>query len=573
MPQAASRAPSLPLFQPGGLVREQARVTPEGLAPPTFQDVYTLDEQPLGEGRYSRVFSATHRTTGARRAIKTAYRRGENCTADVGMLCPGRLARHEADILKTLDHPNVIRLYEVYEEADAVHLVLELCEGGDVLERILVSKGRLTEHEISHLFVQMLFATTHLHSRGVIHRDLKPEHFLFTRREPDREPNPPRTAAMKVIDFGLSHADGQKFVPLGGTPQFMPPEILHASKAVQQSVPKRDTAEGMDMWALGVVLHAMLVGHYPSPHLNDASQAAYFAKSAWASTSKECLDLLGKMLRQRPEDRPTSATALQHPWAQTALAARGLPSDGLVAALPAAIKAYYAAPGLQRIVLLAVAHETDDFDYYGLRLLFQMLTQSGKYKLTLEALSGIAGRGGLWSKVAASLAEASGGARPIYRSGGGPETVADWKDFLAAALLAGPKAGGGSPAPAADAGLPPVSEGAVWRAFDALSLSSGEVTGASLRRLLEYAPSGPLTDNPRGTPPPPGQYARPEALDGLVQELFPRGGPMTRSEMMPVLAGEIKPAGRPTGGGGGFDLLACFKCGKTRDDEPADTRL
>lgn len=542
-------APAPPLAQPGAYVREQARVAAEGQPPPKFSDLYSLDEQPLGEGRYSRVYAATHRGTGARRAVKTAIRRGPNTKiVDIGMECPGRLARHEADILKGLDHPNVIRVYEVYEEADAVHLVLELCEGSDVLERILVTNGRLPEHEISLLFVQMLFAVSHLHSRGVVHRDLKPEHFLFTRREPELLPGPPKQAALKVIDFGLSHDADAAFVPLGGTPQFMPPEVI------QGRAPNQDVADRVDMWALGVVLHAMLVGHYPSPHLTDKSQTQYFAKSAWSACSKQVLDLLGQMLRQASANRPTSAAALQHPWAQAAIAARGLPSDDLVAALPAAIKAYYSAPGLQKLALMATAHDLDDFDYYGLRVLFQMLLQSGDAKLTQKSLQAIADRAGPWSHVAAALAGGSAEHSRVCGSGAA-DVACDWTDLLAAAALAGGKA--------SKDGLPKLNEDACWRAFDVLSLSSGEISGGSLRRLLAYQPTGPIEKPDEGGRA--GEYAPPEALDRLVRELFPRSEIVPRAQFVPMLLGEFKPQRQ----GDGASLLSCFRCPRAKADDPA----
>jgi len=586
-----------PLFQPGGYVREQVHVTADGEPVPRFSDVYTLDEQPLGEGRYSRVYAATHRGTGARRAVKTAMRRGPNTKiVDLGMECPGRLARHEADILKGLDHPNVIRLYEVYEEAEAVHLVLELCEGSDVLERILVSKGRLPEHEIGQLFVQMLYAVWHLHCRGVVHRDLKPEHFLFTRREPDREPNPPKFSSLKVIDFGLSHLAGANFVPLGGTPQFMPPEIINGQ------APSQELSDRVDMWALGVVLHAMLVGHYPSPHLTDKTQAQYFAKSAWSSISKECLDLLGQLLRQAPANRPTVAQALQHPWAQNAATARGLPNDAMVARIPSAVRAYSAAPALQKLALIATAHDLDDFDYYGLRLIFQALLVSSEGKLTKQALRAIADRDGPWSKVASALAQGSSDVSPsgpISASGGGSEIAFDWKELLAAAALGGaPEAakaapgskngsGAGASGGGAAGGLPRLNEDAVWRAFDLLSLSTGEISGATLRRLLAYKPPGPkgglgirqeaaedkdsgLYDRLYDQRPEiaqseaefeaaAGALAGPEALERAVWEYFPRTEAVPRSQFLAVVTGEVKPQQRSAAGGGG-GLLACFKC-------------
>mmetsp|Transcript_73320 Transcript_73320/g.238640 ORF Transcript_73320/g.238640 Transcript_73320/m.238640 type:complete len:578 (+) Transcript_73320:144-1877(+) len=550
-----------PLFQPGGFVREQARLGLDGTPGPKFADVYELDSKPLGEGRYSEVYAATNRITGARRAVKTARRRSASSTKIVehGMECPGRLARHEADILKRMDHPNVIKLFEIYEEEDAVHLVLELCEGSDVLERILVSKGRLPEHEISLLFVQMLFATWHLHSRGVVHRDLKPEHFLFTRREPDRDPLPPRNASLKVIDFGLSHLAHANFVPLGGTPQFMPPEIINGM------APSQAVADRVDMWALGVVMHAMLVGHYPSPHLTDKMQTQYFAKSAWSTTSKECLDLLGSMLRQNPDSRPTVAKALQHPWVKNAISARGLPSDGLVSSLPAAIKSYAATPGLQKLVLLATAKDSDDFDYYGLRMIFQALLSNGGGGLTKEAMQAIAERDGPWSKIAGAIAQSS---IRFGASGAGDDNALDWTEFMASALLM--TASGAAKAAPISPDLPPLKEDVVWRSFDLLSLSSGEITGITLKRLLAFCPPGPKgglglpeeeaqkMNDEEDFERARGALAPPEALDRLIVELYPETGCVRKSECMALLRGEAKPPPKSSGGG----VFACFKCGK-----------
>mmetsp|Transcript_64753 Transcript_64753/g.162952 ORF Transcript_64753/g.162952 Transcript_64753/m.162952 type:complete len:574 (-) Transcript_64753:107-1828(-) len=570
MPKAqAKKQPAKPFCQPGGCIREQAHVFPDG-QPPKFKDLYELDKDPLGEGRYSRVYAATHKVTRARRAVKTAMRRGQNTIADVGMECPGRLARHEADIIKSLDHPNVIRLYEVYEEEEAVHLVLELCEGSDVLERIVVSKGRLTEHEISLLFIQMLYSVWHLHSRGVIHRDLKPEHFLFTRKEKTPEYHPPRLAALKVIDFGLSHLAGANFVPLGGTPQFMPPEIINGQ------VPDSGAADRVDMWALGVVLHAMLVGHYPSPHLKDETQAQYFSKSAWSSTSRGCLDLLGQLLRQKGASRPTVFEALQHPWAQAAHKARGEPSPGLVQSLPHALEAYSKSPGLRKLAMCAVAHELDDYDFYSFRVLHQVLLLNGSRGcLNKKELDELEKKNPELKKVVSTLSAGHGD--PVSASGAGPDAVYDWTEILAAGAIIG----------TSEAVLEPdkakVKLDMAWSAFDLLSLSSEEITADTLRRLMAYKAPGPrggfgLKEAERerqndeegakeaeAAAVAAGQdaLAAPEEFDKLVEEYFPKEKAIPWPEFWAIMTGKLEPEPK------GLGRLCCWsrkKCKEPTDD-------
>jgi len=530
-----------PLYEAGAYIREHARVAKTLNKPvPKFSDLYTRDEKPLGEGRYSSVYCAMHKETKARRAVKTAFRRGPRTKiVDLGMECPGRLARHEADILKSLDHPNVVRIYEIFEEEEAVHLVLELCEGSDVLERILATKGRLPEEEIGFLFIQMLFATWHLHSRGVIHRDLKPEHFLFTRHEPDRAPHPPRQASLKVIDFGLSHRATAAFVPLGGTPQFMAPEIINGR------APEKEVADRVDMWALGVVLHAMLVGHYPSPHLTDASQKQYFAKPSWSAISANCLDLLGLMLRQGAADRPTAESALKHPWAVKMISMRGNIDNDLVGALPPFVRSYALAPGLQRLSLVVTSHDLDDFDYFNLRCVFQNMLSRAEGVLNTAGLQKNVQAGGVESKIAAEFLKSM---KPLGAAGGDGTTILDWTEFLAVAAHMGfSKAHTTSlPKLAADCGP-------AFRAFELLAQSSSEISGSSLYTMFLPAPPEPEAGPEAPVPVGPDIAV----YDDLVEELFPKG--CSWQDFQVLLQGEAKP--RKAG---------CFPCfgGGSRRPKP-----
>lgn len=513
------------LREPGSLVRFR------GGDGKTLRDAYKVDAAPLGEGRYSRVFGATHRSTGARRAVKTADRQGPLTRyVDLGMECPGRLAGHEAEILRRLDHPNVIRIYEVYEEKEAVHLVLELCEGGDVLERILVSNGRLPEREIAALFTQMLFAVWHLHSAGVVHRDLKPEHFLFTRRESEREPLPPVEAGMKLIDFGLSHKAGIMFTPEGGTPQFMSPESKTGSGS-------KDFADRIDMWALGVVLHAMLVGHYPSPHLTDATQTQYFARPAWSGVSPDGLDMLGHLLRQGASARPSASQALKHPWCAAAIASRVSVPEPLLARVPISVQTFGMAPALRRLALHAVAREVADFEINQIRKVLQLLELRCEGPLTRSALLSAAGTEG-------TVGEA---ATVIYRSfdalvgsdvGAGPRFI--WTELVALMLCNAPVADStergptqppvSQPSASSTPGIFPLSENACWRAFDLLSQGTGTVTSPLLAEFIPHHRGLGSVDAVNG-----------DAMDALITEVFP-SGQMAYSDFLKLLRGDFQQA-------------------------------
>lgn len=105
--------------------------------------------------------------------------------------------RREVKILKALSgHKNIIKFYDAFEDENNVYIAMELCEGGELLDRILSRGGRYTEQDAKTIVVQILSVVAYCHLQGVSHRDLKPENFLFTSRDED--------APMRIIDFGLS---------------------------------------------------------------------------------------------------------------------------------------------------------------------------------------------------------------------------------------------------------------------------------------------------------------------------------------------------------------------------------
>lgn len=171
-----------------------------------------------------------HRETGEWYAIKSIRK------AKVSKI---EVLKREIDILKEVRHPNIIRLMEVYEDERYLHLITELCTGGELFDRIIAktqsSEGHFSEHDAAKLVWDIIDAIRYCHSLGIVHRDLKPENFLFM--------TPADDAPIKIIDFGLSrHDDVVRGIMKTkvGTPYYVAPEVL-----------RREYTNSCDIWSIG----------------------------------------------------------------------------------------------------------------------------------------------------------------------------------------------------------------------------------------------------------------------------------------------------------------------------------
>jgi calcium-dependent protein kinase len=193
----------------------------------------------LGEGTYGVVFKAKDKTTKEEVAIKRIAR--EKIRNYQRFL-------NEITALKTLDHPNVIKLFEIFEDEDDVYLVQELCTGGELFDYI-VNQEFLSEFQAATIFKQIMHAVMYCHKNAICHRDLKPENFMFK--------SPGEGANLKLIDFGLStsyfkvsnigEAKYTRMTTRAGTAFFMAPEVLESSYS-----------SACDLWSCGVILYVML---------------------------------------------------------------------------------------------------------------------------------------------------------------------------------------------------------------------------------------------------------------------------------------------------------------------------
>ncbi|KAG0455189.1 hypothetical protein HPP92_024148 [Vanilla planifolia] len=202
-------------------------------------------------------------------------------------------------------HPNVVSLKDTYEDDNAVHLVMELCEGGELFDRI-VTRGHYTERAAAAVTKTIVEVVQVCHNNGVMHRDLKPENFLYA--------NNKENAALKAIDFGLSviFKPGERFSEIVGSPYYMAPEVL-----------KRNYGPEVDVWSAGVILYILLCGVPPfwAETEQGIAQAIIrssldFKRDPWPKVSDSAKDLVGKMLDPDPKRRLSAQGVLDHSWLQ-----------------------------------------------------------------------------------------------------------------------------------------------------------------------------------------------------------------------------------------------------------------
>ncbi|CAG9323850.1 unnamed protein product [Blepharisma stoltei] len=215
----------------------------------------------------------------------------------------GALIR-EVEILKALDHPNIIRFYGAYEDDINLYIVMELCSGKELFHKI-VNTDQIDEHNAQAIMRKILMAVNHLHANGIVHRDLKPENILFESNEENAE--------LKIVDFGLSRKFQRKskhFHGAVGTPYYMAPEIIKGSYNFK-----------CDLWSIGVILYSMICRRLPFCERFDCDtfkkiKSGDFStdNDLWRQASSDAKNLIRKLLEVNPSKRLSAAQALEHPW-------------------------------------------------------------------------------------------------------------------------------------------------------------------------------------------------------------------------------------------------------------------
>ncbi|XP_074662623.1 protein Obscurin-like [Tubulanus polymorphus] len=256
---------------------------------------YVLDE--IERGSHGVIRRVVEKSTGVEFAAKFLRARDENQKNEL---------KQEGDVMSLLSHRHVVRLTDAYEMKKNIVLVMELLTGEELLDCI-IDKDRLTESEVAYYIRQVLEALQHLHSKGVVHLDVKPENLRLS--TPGADDN------IKLIDFGFSrriYKNKETFVDLG-TPEFVSPEILRQEPVTHVA----------DTWSVGVLTYILLSGISPFLASSDRETLLRikdgqwsFDETAFENITDEAKDFIDKLLVSKPKSRMTVKQCFEHPWLQ-----------------------------------------------------------------------------------------------------------------------------------------------------------------------------------------------------------------------------------------------------------------
>jgi calcium-dependent protein kinase len=253
---------------------------------------YTIGDV-VGSGAFATVRKVYSKINGSLRALKIIKKQKGQDSARMYL---------EVEILKKLIHPNIMQIFEFYEDKKNFYIITEFCEGGELFDKI-VEKGTLTEAEAAGIMKQLISAVNYIHSNNIVHRDLKPENILLDTKKQN---------IIKIIDWGTARffEKNKKMNRISGTPYYIAPEVLFE---------KYD--EKCDVWSCGVIMYILLCGYPPFNAENDNEimnkikiGKFSFPDEEWSNVSSEAKDLVTKMLTFKSSDRASAAECLMHKW-------------------------------------------------------------------------------------------------------------------------------------------------------------------------------------------------------------------------------------------------------------------
>ena len=259
----------------------------------------------LGSGSFGKVYLAQNKYTKEKVAMKEIKKSNKDLLSD------GEI-KDEIDILKSLDHPDIVRIIESYNTKDSYVLVTEYCEGGELYDQV---RNQLSETQIAVIFKQLLSGLAYLHSHNIVHRDLKLENILIQEIEKSKTTGED-LFNIKIIDFGTARIFDNKKKPqsIVGSSYYIAPEVLNQKYGKE-----------CDLWSVGVILYMFVVGHAPFDGCDDEEITGNIQKGIykkddkrWKKASKEVKDLIQKLLIYSPKKRLTALQALKHPWLKIA---------------------------------------------------------------------------------------------------------------------------------------------------------------------------------------------------------------------------------------------------------------
>jgi len=335
--------------------------------PGVFRKCYQVLGE-LGTGAYATVLLASDLHSSTKRAVKIIPKK--------------RIVSHEAaqrylsevEILRQMDHPNIVRVYEYFQDETYLYIVTELCEGGELLDKI-IAKTVLPEAVVAHYMQQLLSAVLYCHTKHIVHRDLKLENLLLLSKAED--------SLLKIIDFGTSvlFDPRRKLKRRLGTVCYIAPEVLGTGYD-----------EKCDMWSCGVLLYVLLSGRMPFAGEDDRQVLANAARGNYSMTTVEWLEvsdaakaLVRGLLQTDPKKRLSAAQAFNDPWVQQMNRGETL-APGFSEAIRN-LASFRARNQLQKAVLCFMSSRLlSTEEVHELAQVFRDLDQSGSGRLSKQEL-------------------------------------------------------------------------------------------------------------------------------------------------------------------------------------------
>jgi len=386
-----------------------------------IEEVYdgVHDGPVLGSGISGLVRLVTHKATGLKYAVKCLNL--DLVDTEEGL----QQLREEIYIMCQLDHPNIVRLEEVYESHSEIYLVQELCLGGELFDRLDEQPDyHYTEAQCARLIKQMLCSVRYIHSKGIIHRDLKLENFLFIDRGVDSE--------LKMIDFGLSKhfKFGEVQHEAVGTPYTVAPEVI-----------KGNYDERCDVWAIGVIAYLLLSGESPfggcggpEPLMEVRDNILkgdfeFEPEEVWENVSSKAREFIIKLLVTDPNMRPTAREVQKDMWLKIKKSEDNVLNPSVVKAL-VNFKEY---SDMRKLLCEVLSFTLIPGQIQGLRKEFEKMDTDGSGEISLSALKtvllGNAAQGSLGALSEEEVDDIFNAMR-VSKT----ETTIHWHEFIAAGL-------------------------------------------------------------------------------------------------------------------------------------------
>lgn len=313
----------------------------------------------LGKGSFGTVERCAHLKTKQVRAIKTIPKKK--------IYDKQRMAQ-EVEVMRLLEHPNILKMYEVFEDSRSLYIIMEMCSGGQLLDKLLLKQTGFEEEAVATLMKQVVGAVNYMHQQRIAHRDLKPENILLMNETSDVA-----NALVKLIDFGFStrFERGTFMHTTACTSHYVAPDVLSGSYT-----------EACDVWSLGVVLFVLLSGSLPFFAGDEAAIIAKvkgaeysFNSPPWSNIGEEVKSLISTILVIDAAQRPTAEAVLQHSWIAR-LATRAEQGSSLRGLLMR-MRSFSELGKFQRAALTAVAQQLQEDAIPELREAFEVLDNDG----------------------------------------------------------------------------------------------------------------------------------------------------------------------------------------------------